>query len=300
MTIDKNILGGAKPKRTRKRGFIDWNPRDETRALLDQVQAVLDEYEEHLPLTNRQIFYRLVGAHDYSKTENAYNNLCEMLQKARRSRMIPFSAIRDDGVITHELQTYASEEDFLETERYRAMGYLHDHREGQAALLMLWCEAGGMVPQLAAVADDYIVPVFSSGGFDSLTAKYDFAEKIAEGGRPVTVLHIGDHDPSGGHLYLALKEDIEAFVNELGGEVEFTRLAVTPEQVKRLRLPTAPPKKSDKRAFRGQTCQAEAIAPNELARIVRDAIEARTDKRILDRVLKHEKRERNALLKRLK
>ena len=53
------------------------------------------------------------------------------------------------------------------------------------------------------------------------------------------------------------------------------------------------------RAFRGQTCQAEAIAPDELARIVRDAIESRTDKRILDRVLKREKRERAKLFKRL-
>ena len=87
MTIDKTILGGAKRKRTRARGFIDdWSPRNKTRALLNQVQAVLDEYADHLPLTNRQIFYRLVGKHDYPKTENAYNNLCEMLQKARRSR----------------------------------------------------------------------------------------------------------------------------------------------------------------------------------------------------------------------
>ena len=70
--------------------------------------------------------------------------------------------------------------------------------------------------------------------------------------------------------------------------------------MRRLRLPTAPPKGSDKRAFRGQTCQAEAITKDELARIVRDAIDSRTDKRILDRVLKREKRERAELLKRLR
>lgn len=53
------------------------------------------------------------------------------------------------------------------------------------------------------------------------------------------------------------------------------------------------------RAFKGKTCQAEAIAPDELARIVRDAIESRTDKRIRARVLKREKRERAELVKRL-
>jgi hypothetical protein len=143
------------------------------------------------------------------------------------------------------------------------------------------------------------VPVFSSGGFDSLTAKYDFAEEIAASDRPVTVLHIGDLDPSGVHMPLALAEDVGAFVRELGGDVEFHRAAVTPEQVRKLRLSTAPPKKEDDRAFIGQTCQAEAIAPDQFAHIVREAIDSRTDKRILNRVLNREKRERAELVKRL-
>ena len=89
--------------------------------------------------------------------------------------MIPFDAIRDDGGTRHELKTYTSVEDFLETIAQRAKHYRRDQCEDQPVPLMLWCEAGGMVPQLASVADHYSVPVFSSGGFDSLTAKYDFA-----------------------------------------------------------------------------------------------------------------------------
>ena len=46
-------------RKTRPRGFADWNPRPDTLALVGQVQAVLDEYREHLPLTVRQVFYRL-------------------------------------------------------------------------------------------------------------------------------------------------------------------------------------------------------------------------------------------------
>ena len=41
----------------RPRGFItDWRPRPETLAVLSQVEAVLVEYAEQLPLTLRQIF----------------------------------------------------------------------------------------------------------------------------------------------------------------------------------------------------------------------------------------------------
>ena len=71
----------------------------------------------------------------------------------------------------------------------------------------------------------------------------------------------------------------------------FTRLAVTPDQITRYRLDTAPPKATDNRAFTGKTCQAEALAPDDLAAIVRQAIEERIDQAVLDGVLRREKRE---------
>ena len=94
-------------------------------------------------------------------------------------------------------------------------------------------------------------------------------------------------------------EDVEAFARDLGGDVTFTRLAVTPAQIRQYRLPTAPPKKEDNRAFRGQTCQAEALAPDVLADILRTAIEARIDQGQLDRVLKRERQVRQELVRKL-
>src|SRR5262249_57158880 len=80
-------LGGAQRVRTRVRGFAPWAPRGATAGLLDQVRGVLEEYEDYLPLTIRQIFYRLVGAHEYEKTERAYARLSEHLNRARRARL---------------------------------------------------------------------------------------------------------------------------------------------------------------------------------------------------------------------
>ena len=57
----------------------------------------------------------------------------------------------------------------------------------------------------------------------------------------------------------------------------FTRLAVTPEQPREMVLPTALAKKTDSRAFTGETVQAEAIPSDVLAALVRDAIETRQD-----------------------
>jgi hypothetical protein len=98
------------------------------------------------------------------------------------------------------------------------------------------------------------------------------------------------------HLLLAWEENVKAFAEDYGGEVRVTRLAVTPTQITRLRLLTAPPKSTDKRAFTGRTCQAEAIPPDALARMVRRAIEARIDRAAYDAVLEQEQEIRRSLL----
>ena len=109
--------------------------------------------------------------------------------------------------------------------RCEAEGYRIDRQQGQDSRLVVWCDAQGMTQQLETVADPYSVPVYSSGGFDSLTVKHMVAQEFAEMGW-VKVLHIGDHDPSGVHVYGSLDEDVRAFIRELGGEAEFERLAL--------------------------------------------------------------------------
>jgi hypothetical protein len=294
------LLGGAERVRTRPRGFAPWSPQPETLALLAKVNAVLGEYADHLPLTLRQIFYRLVGAHGYDKTERAYERLGEHLVRARRARLVPMEAIRDDGgsVITPNM--WASGQEYLDAVRAQAANLMLDRTAGQQIRLAVFSEAAGMVPQLARICEPFGITAMSGGGFESLTDKHNFAAELARHDRPTEVLHIGDHDPSGVSMFAAYLEDVEAFTRELGGTATFTRLAVTPEQIALYDLPTVPPKPGDRRAFNGETCQAEALAPDVLAAILRDAIEARIDRRALDRVLKRERQVRRELAHRLR
>jgi hypothetical protein len=297
MTDALDLLGGAQRRSTRPRGFVDWVPRKETQLLLSKVAQILLEYADYLPLTLRQIFYRLVGAHSYDKTELAYARLGEHLNRARRARIIAMDAIRDDGGTTLAPNSWDSAEHFLGAIQRRAANLTLDRSAGQPQRLVLFCEAVGMAPQLARVANPFGVAVVSSGGFDSVTEKYRFAKELAAHDRATEVLHIGDYDPSGVHIFLSVAEDVQAFVDELGGEVTFTRLAVTPEQIDRYRLPTAP-KKTNRFAFGDtDTCQAEALAPDDLAGIVHAAINQRIDQAALKRVLAREQRERRKLLR---
>jgi hypothetical protein len=263
----------------RPRGFIpNYAPRSSA-GLLEQVQQVLVEYQDQLPLTCRQVFYRLVGAYGYEKTELAYKRLLELLGKARRGRLIPMSAIRDDGPQVVAPQLWRSGDEWLEAVRYGAKHLRLTPWDDQPIYLEVICEAGGMVPMLAQVADPYGVTVRSGGGFDSISAKHDLAVHYAKQGKPVVVLHVGDYDPSGEALWLNLSEDVGAFCSAMGGAMTVRRIAVTPHHQQAYGLPTAPPKRSDKRGcFTDSfTVQAEALPPDVLQALVRDAISAELD-----------------------
>ena len=283
----------------RPRGFIyDWNPRADTVELVENVKSILTENSDILPLTLRQIFYMLVSNFEYDKTEKAYKRLCETMNRARRAKWIAMYQIRDDGLRRNTPHGWDDEEHMIDSYKSAARSFRLERQEGQPLHVMVWCEASGMLPQLANYCRDYGVSVLSSGGFDSVTTKHNLASEIADH-EAVEILHIGDHDPSGVHMVKSLDEDLDAFVAHYGGDVTVTRLAVTKPQIRDMRLPTAPPKATDRRSFSGMTTQAEAIPPRRLKEIVQAAIEERIDHEIYRGVLEREEQIRASLSARL-
>jgi len=86
--------------------------------------GILDEYEDFLPLTLRQIFLPNGRPPRLPKNDLAADRLYELLGKARRARMIPFEAIRDDGAIQETGNWFSGPGQFwravkITAERYR-------------------------------------------------------------------------------------------------------------------------------------------------------------------------------------
>ncbi len=281
---------------SRPRGWIsDYNPRSATLELLSQVEGVLHTYAAELPLTARQVFYRLVATVNYPKSESGYTRLQEHLANFRRAGIVDFSTIRDDGTIVERPFEYSSVAHFIRTARRLAQQGQGVRLEGQPQWIELWCEAAGMAPQLARVAGEYGVTVYSSGGFDSVTSKYEAAMRVQGRDVPTVVLHVGDHDPSGLALFEAAAEDVEAFAGY--DMVRFERVAVTVDQIERYQLPTAPAKARDKRSawVGGGTVQAEALPPDVLADEVRQAVIAELDMEVFGEAQETEARNREAV-----
>lgn len=279
----------------------NWRPKRETERVLVAVEAMLHLYTEYLPVTLRQVFYVIQGQGVLAKTQRDYKRMCEYVGMARRSGRIPWSAIRDDRQVAAEAPpAFAGPEHYWRVVNDIALDYRIDRQYGQSTRLELWSETEGMVPQLARVGAPFGISTYSGGGFDGLNAKYEAAQRAIAGSVKTCILHVGDHDPSGEWMLTALAEDVTAFAEAAGADVEFVRIAVTPQQIEQYQLPTALPKPTDRRSFSDTTTtQAESLLPDVLAAIVREEIEARRDMDLLEQVIEREPTERQGIIDRL-
>jgi hypothetical protein len=277
----------------RPRGFAEWNPAPESLALVGQVKEVLGTYSAQLPLTARQIFYVLVGTYSYPKTERDYKNLCEKLVRARRAGMINFADIRDDGTVSLGGSGWSSQESFWRSYERSGRNFRLDRTIGQPYDIEVWCEAAGMSEMLERAVREWDVSVYSTGGFSSVTVTHEIAQRVEYRDRPTIFMHIGDYDPSGESIFESMSEDIAAFV---GDPEQFRplRVALTEEQVEDYGLETAPPKSSDSRSanWAGETCQAEAMPPDQLVELLRDRVLDFIDQDALEETIELEATER--------
>lgn len=298
MTVyPNNVTAGRNNSRKRPKGYAEWRPRRETQIVLAQVDEVLREYREQLPLTVRQIFYRLVGAYNFPKTEQAYERLGNYLVRARRARLIPFEHIRDDSASVMSHLHFDGEEDFFRYVHRLGRDYKQDKLARQVCSIRVHCEAEGMMPQLHNALEPYSIPVYSCSGFDSLTARRELArwchDTYVYRGKDPVMFHLGDYDPDGESIFDSLVEDVQGFLREDAPHVAkvamFERVALTEYQVKDYELPTAPPKKTSSRTKRwtgSATCQLEALPPDVLRRELIEYVEMFVDEETL-----HEDRE---------
>jgi hypothetical protein len=194
------------------RGYLaDWRPKGKTEIMLGQVKSILEEYADNLPLTIRQIYYRVIGEFRHPKGKEFERSLYTLLDNARRAEEIKFRHIRDDGIQSQGGGGYHELADLIWGWRWGAEHWDRNVQDGQPYKTQVWCEAAGMVPQLARVCRPYDIGVFSGGGFGSITAVRQIVQDCLTQG-PTLLLHLGDCDPSGYSIYQSMVEDAHAFL----------------------------------------------------------------------------------------
>jgi hypothetical protein len=145
------------------------------------------------------------------------------------------------------------------------------------------------------VTERYDVPLGVLRGYVSETFAWSVAQSLSDD-RPTYIYNLGDHDPSGVDAWRSFTEKVHDFAPD--ADVTFTRLAVTPEQIEEMRLPTRPTKSTDSRSrgFRGGSVEVDAIPAPALRELVAEAIEQHIDPDALRLTRMAEDNERRVLL----
>jgi hypothetical protein len=165
--------------------------------------------------------------------------------------------------------------------------------------LQVWCEKEALAGVAWDVTDDEGVSLWVARGYASISYLHDAASHLnaaLRAGKTCYVYNLGDHDPSGCDAWASVVEELRGFA-EAPERVHFARLAVTPGQIRAMNLPTRPTKQSDSRAagFEGESVELDAIPPDGLRRIIREAVEAHVPPHVREMSARVEEQERQTL-----
>jgi hypothetical protein len=133
------------------------------------------------------------------------------------------------------------------------------------------------------LCEELAVSLYPCGGFSSITLAYEAATYInaVAGHRIVQIFYIGDYDPAGVLIDVALERELQSHLKP-SICLLFDRIAITEEQIEDYDLPRKPRKLSDKRALHVEsTVEAEAMP----AHILRDLLQSKIEARLPDNAL---------------
>lgn len=247
--------------------------------------------EEH-PATVRGVYYRAVSAGLVDKTENDYKLVGREILKLRRSESVPYSWITDGTryVLTAGTRSSAGAALMLTARLYRRRVW-----DTQPVNVMVFSEKDALKGVIRSVTDRWDVELGVLRGYPSETFTWQVARDL-DPFKTTYLYQLGDHDPSGVDAWRHFGEKVREFAPD--ASVVFERVAVTPEQIEDLDLPTRPTKRKDSRAksFVGGSVEVDAIAPSMLRTIVEDKITQHLDFEAYDQLLKIEAAEKEQLL----
>ena len=267
------------------------------------VNEVLGQYEGLLTL--RQIYYRLVANYGLANRRSSYNQLSKCLVKAREDGEVDDTRIADRSRNTEGGDFgFASPKEYLtyKADAFSSNNYTRKIWDDQPSYVEVWVEKDALSLVLGPALSGLRVVLAPSKGYSSYTFIKRMAvdERFSQVDKPIIILDFRDHDPSG----IQMTEDLlRRFIKYQDPSMEITvkRIALTIDQVREYKLEPNPvkladPRSSVYRASYGETCwELDAIPPNELTRIVQEAVQREIDSEAWEKTRKASEIEKKKL-----
>jgi hypothetical protein len=243
-------------------------------------QLLRDIVEEQQPMTVRQVYYRAVVKGYVEKTGQGYGYVQRDLVYMRKNNMMPYEWIDDRTRSMRGWQGLNQSVDefmdgVMEDIPYRYFqNLLADHEFS----IQVWLEKEALVGIVEPMTRKWNVPLIPARGYASITLLHDAAKDLERKDRPAKIFQFGDYDPSGQDALRAVQDDLPLLAPKTAKKgIEFHIVAVTPEQIEEMNLPTRPKKITDPRSksFESdENVELDAIEPDVLRRMVDEVLQA--------------------------
>ncbi len=275
------------------------NFRESTLAVIEQANIIIEEYQDKgFNLTVRQLYYQFVARGLIANTMRSYRNLDMTLGRARLSGLIDWDAIEDRTRTINQNPHWSSPKSIITS---AAQGYALDSRRTQTNYIEVWIEKNALLGVIAPICDKLDVTYLACIGYYSLSAMYKAAQRFLfeedTFSKDSIIFHLGDHDPSG----IDMTRDIQDRLDMFGCNVDVRRIALTMDQIEELKPPSNPAKTTDSRydsyraIFGDESWELDALPPEYISNLIKHEVNALTNKRKRNLILKQQEDDRNRL-----
>ena len=271
-----------------------------TTDLIDVAAKILSV--EH-PMTVRQLFYRLVSTDIIENCLRDYQRVTSVMTKAREDGRGSYAWIVDRSRASYSSRGWKNLADLGEVIEETLVGYRRDYWQDQPHYVEIWCEKDAVTGSIEEIREEYGLSVEAIRGFNSTSNVHAAATRLYQqqrAGKKITILYLGDWDPSGKDierdLSRRLKRDLIRLGSRLGNDIDgpdadidVKRIAIFKEDITRFNLPPLRVKDKDPRASQfkkrhgDEAVELDALPPTELRDRLRRAIDDLIDREAWDR-----------------
>lgn len=273
--------------------------------IIDNSIKVIETYSDGITL--RQLYYRLVASGMINDIKH-YKKVVAAMTSARWAGTVEMESFidRERSVFGSTRSDTKEVGDEIDTAKHQIKNWMNSYSlerwSNQANFVEVWIEKKALQGVFERPCMYLDVALCPCKGYPSLTflndAKKRFSAAVSREQKPI-ILYFGDFDPSGTDIPRSIKDNLY----RMGVDVNVIRIALNQDLIRELNLPSVPPKQTDSRTATWDgdgAVELDAIEPNLLKSMCRDAIEEHFDTDKYQELQDLEKEEREEYREELK
>lgn len=276
--------------------------------VVSQANDILSEYQARgIVVTLRQLYYQFVSRDLIANKQSEYKRLGTIINDARLAGLIDWDHLQDRTRNLQVMPHWGTPGGII---RSAAYSYHRDLWNGQDEYVEVWIEKDALIGVIENICNRLDVPYFSCRGYTSQSEMWSASQRLlaqVTKGRKTTIIHLGDHDPSGRDMSRDIEDRLVDFIHHHSSPgarlLHINRIALNMDQVDQYNPPPNPAKLTDTRAtkyveeFGDESWELDALDPDVLTSLIETEIQSHLDMELFESQKDRQETERELLVK---